>query len=300
MLSFQPIQIEDKKRLEPYLRFRNFHMCEHSFVDLFIWRDTYDTRWCVEDDLLYLAQFNAGEPGRPIYFPPLGMGDIRTGVERVRQDAEKRGAPLVFGAVPEEVKVQWETLFPGRFSYEERRNGADYVYLAERLITLQGKKLHAKRNFINRFKAAYPGRWRYEAMRPDQVEEVMAYHQHWCALNHAENDPSFRQETRAIVHALLNFEALGLSGGILWLDERIIAFTLGAQSAEDMFVIQIEKADHTVPGAYPMINQQFAAHVCTGVQYINREDDLGLEGLRKAKLSYDPVFLTKKYRVVAV
>lgn len=300
MLSFQPIQIEDKMAMEPYLRFRNFHMCEHSFVDLFIWRDTYDTRWCIEDDLLYIAQFNAYQPNEPIYFPPLGMGDIRAGMRRVMREAQMRGTPLVFGAVPEEVKIQWETLFPGQFCYQEVRNGADYVYLAEKLITLQGKKLHAKRNFINRFHTAYAGHWRYEPMRPDQVEDVMAYHQHWCALNHAENDPSFRQETQAIVNALLNFEELELSGGILWLDEKIIAFTLGAQSADDMFVIQIEKADHTVPGAYPMINQQFASHACTGVRYINREDDLGLEGLRKAKLSYDPVFLTKKYRVVPV
>ncbi len=95
-----------------------------------------------------------------------------------------------------------------------------------------------------------------------------------------------------------NFTPLGLRGGILRLDGKIIAFTLGKQSTPDMFVMQIEKADHTIPGAYQMINQQFALHNCKGVTYINREEDLGIDGLRQAKRSYQPVMLAKKYTAV--
>ena len=166
--------------------------------------------------------------------------------------------------------------------------------LAEKLATLSGKKLQSKRNLVNRFKAAYEGRWTYENMTKDNIKDAFAFHVHWCNLNGCALERDFQGETCAIVQALHNFDYLNLRGGLLRLDGEVIAFTFGCKATDDMYVVQIEKADSNIPGAYQMINQQFVQHECTGYQYVNREDDAGSEGLRKAKLSYRPAFLVEK------
>ena len=172
------------------------------------------------------------------------------------------------------------------------------IYLAEKLRTLSGKKLQSKRNLVNRFKTAYEGRWSYEDMTPENVKDAFGYHIRWCNQNGCAQNRDFQGETCAIVQALHNFSALALKGGLLRLDGEVIAFTFGCRATPDMYVVQIEKADHTIPGAYQMINQQFVLRNCDDVEYVNREEDLGIEGLRKAKKSYYPVMRGVKYTAV--
>ena len=149
-----------------------------------------------------------------------------------------------------------------------------------------------------RFKTAYENRWSYEDMTKDNIKDAFAFHVHWCNLNGCAHERDFEGETCAIVQALHNFDYLNLRGGLLRLDGEVIAFTFGCKATPDMYVVQIEKADHTIQGAYQMINQQFVQRNCTDVMYVNREEDLGLEGLRKAKKSYYPVMRGVKYMAV--
>ena len=201
-------------------------------------------------------------------------------------------------SVAEDMIERMEACCPGQFDYSYNEGSADYVYLSEKLQTLSGKKLQTKRNLVNRFLAAYEGRWSYEDITPDNVREALKFHFKWCELNGCMRDKAFFGETCAIGIAFNNWSALDLRGGILRLDGEIIAFTFGCQATDDMYVVQIEKADHNIAGAYQMINQQFVKRNCTNVMYVNREEDLGIEGLRKAKHSYYPVFLSKKYVAV--
>ena len=132
-------------------------------------------------------------------------------------------------------------------------------------------------------------------MTRENIKDAFAFHIHWCNLNGCARERDFEGETCAIVQALHNFDYLNLRGGLLRLDGEVIAFTFGCKATPDMFVVQIEKADHTIQGAYQMINQQFVEHEIAGkYEYTNREDDVGEEGLRKAKLSYKPVFMVEK------
>ena len=184
---------------------------------------------------------------------------------------------------------------PNRFVFEENRDGADYVYYSKDLITLAGKKLHSKRNFINRFQKEYGDRYQFREIDDSKYQQVLAYHNEWCKQNDCKEDESLRGEICGQLAGLKNRQALGLKTGVLYLDGKVIAYSFGTQLSEDTFVVHIEKADHTIDGAYPMINKCFAEHHCQNVEFINREEDMGLEGLRKAKLSYHPAFILMKY-----
>ncbi len=276
----------------------NYHMCERCFVDLFMWRGHYNTKICFMDGFL-LVKMTPPNGGDDCYLPPIGEGNLAAVLDALKADAEERGIPFKLVAVAEPMLTRIETAKPGEFVFShDNEDGDDYIYLAEKLRTLSGKKLQSKRNLVNRFKAAYENRWSYEDMNLENTREAFDFHLKWCEQNGCSNNRDFEGETCAIVQALNNFQALELRGGILRIDGEVIAFTLGCRATDDMYIVQIEKADHSIPGAYQMINQQFVLRNCDDVMYVNREEDLGLEGLRKAKRSYYPVMRGVKYTVV--
>jgi len=236
------------------------------------------------------------EDKKEMYLAPIGTGDLKKATETILEDAKQRNIPFIMISIPEEIKNNLELIMPNKFHFEENRDNADYIYSAEDLISLKGKKFHSKRNFINRFKQTYENRWSFEDITEENIQEVFNYQLKWYEENRKTGDNnSLFSETSAIAQALKNFKALELKGGILRLDKNIIAFTLASQSAPDMFTIQIEKAEHSINGAYQMINNEFAKRNFIGIKYVDREEDLGLEGLRKAKLSYNPIFMGTNY-----
>ncbi len=295
MLPFREITLEDKQAVEACGSHYNYHLCERCFVDLFMWRSHYGTRICFYDGFL-LVKMQPLDGGHECYLAPIGEGDLGAALDALEDDAKEHGNPLVIVSVAEPMIERIEAVRPGRFSFSHNsEDGDDYIYLADKLRTLSGKKLQSKRNLVNRFTAAYEGRWSYEDITTETTRDAFAFHLKWCEQNGCAHNRDFEGETCAIVQALDNFEALDLRGGLLRLDGGVIAFTLGCKATPDMYVVQIEKADHTIQGAYQMINQQFVLRNCGAVQYVNREEDLGLEGLRKAKRSYYPVMRGVKY-----
>ena len=235
----------------------------------------------------------AGDGNIEYFMPPISIGDkgdFKGAVEKLIVHAESKGDKCVIINLDEELREKLETAFPNRFKYDEMRDNGDYIYDAQSLITLKGKKLHGKRNHINKFLKEYDGRWEYEELTENNIHDFFDYQIGW-----SENDNQFFGELCASSTALRNFKYLGIKGGLIRLDGKIIAITLGSQPFDDMYIIHIEKADYDVPGSYQMINQQFAMRNCQNVKYIDREEDLGIEGLRKSKLSYYPEFITKIY-----
>lgn len=297
MLPFRKITLEDKAEVERHTAMIPTHLCEHCFVDLYIWKDHYNTEICFHNGFL-LVRCTSFPDGIPMYLAPVGEGDFAAEVAQLQQDAAERGVDFLMTSVSEEMLPSYQNVFADTFDFVTSEDAADYIYLSEKLQTLSGKKLQSKRNLVNRFQAAYEGRWEYIPITPDNTEQAYAFHLKWCEQNGCMRNQSFMGETCAIKLALDSFSALDLRGGMLLLDGETIAFTLGCRAREDLFIVQIEKADHEIAGAYQMINQQFVLANCTGVQYVNREEDLGLEGLRKAKRSYYPVFYGQKYTAI--
>ena len=218
----------------------------------------------------------------------------------MKEDAAKDGKPLEIIGVTTENQQELDTLFPGKFIYEPMRNGFDYIYTVESLSSLSGKKLHAKRNHINHFISEYQD-WTFEPITPDNLAECYEMNTEWTRENTTSEDTGLMQENAAIKRCFEHYSELELEGGLLRLDGKIIAYTIGEVIASDTFNTHIEKAFADIQGAYPLINREFASYIKENhpeIVYINREEDMGSEGLRHAKLSYHPAILLEKHRAI--
>lgn len=282
---------EDRKSMEECLSKNNYRVCESAYVTYFLWQEKYNFEVCFRDGFMFVKYNEGGDRG---FLYPFGEGDFAAAINTLKEYCRLTGEELKFGYIIEEIVEKLEEHFPNEFVFTEDRDSSEYLYLAESIITLSGKKLHGKRNFLNRFKRQYEDRWLFEPITSANKEEIFRYEARWQRDNRTK-EGDLDSEKLVIEKLLKNMEDLGSVGGILRLDGEIIGFSLGTKISHDTFDVQIEKADWEIPGAYQMLNNEFAKMFCTDVTYINREEDMGLEGLRKAKLSYYPHKLLMKY-----
>lgn len=289
-IQFRRPVLEDKEVIQSYFRKFPSRSCEKTFANFYLWSRHYKTTFAIVEDTLV---FKWEDEGIKFSFPVGCPENVQRALDVLKAYAEEHGEPFILYHVTPDLFEQLENWYPGRFEIEYERDVADYVYEAEKLATLAGKKLHAKRNHINKFKATYEN-WSYETMTKDNVEECFQMALKWREQNGCEDDEGKKAEICVTLNYLRLLEELEQVGGILRVNGEIVAFTIGEPICEDTFVVHIEKAYADIQGAYPMINQQFVEHECMNYQYINREDDTGSEGLRKAKLSYRPAFLVEK------
>lgn len=288
-IEFKRPVIEDKAMVTGYIKQKNSRSCEDTFGNLLLWARFYDIRIAEVEGMLVSATF-----GKKISFHyPYGMGDVKRCIMTLMQYAEEQGQEFVMHCVTPEEYQELEQIFPGQFEIEYHRDIADYVYEAEKLRTLSGKKYHGKKNHCNKFKKIYEN-WEYVSMTKEHTEEAFQLLLEWKNLNECMEDHDKNAESCVASNYLRLFEELDVCGGLLRVDGRAVAFCIGELAAEDTMVVHIEKALTEYEGAYTMINQQFVEHECSQVTYVNREEDTGDEGLRKAKMSYRPVFMVEK------
>lgn len=288
-IQWKQITIEDRTIINEYYRKAQLRGCEFTFANNLLWSPHYKTRYAVVEHMLV---FISSEENMSVTFP-LGEGREKEALEVLISYFSKKKTPFKMHGVTPEQFQKLEILYPGKFQIEYNRDLADYIYESEKLITLSGKKLHSKRNHLNRFMEEHQN-WQYETITAVNKPECMEMAKQWRKLNGCEDDPEKEAEFCVTLKALEKMEELELKGGLIRLDGEVIAFSLGEQVCHDTFVVHIEKAYAHIQGAYPIINQQFAAHEAVSYQYVNREEDMGVEGLRKAKLSYRPAFLQEK------
>ena len=297
-VQFKRAQLEDKEIITRYFTNHTSRSCERTFANVFLWSGKYPVTWAiVEQTLVFKSE---DEEHLAFAFPAGEPENVKKALEVLMQYSAQRNVPFQMYNVTPEYYAQLEEWYPGRFQIEYVRDDADYVYESEKLATLSGKKLHGKRNHINKFKATYEGRWSYEKMTRDNVEDCFQMALKWREENGCEEDSEKRSEMCVTLNSLRLLEELELTGGVLRIDDEVVAFTIGEPICKDTFVVHIEKAFADVQGAYPMINQQFVEHECMNYRYINREEDTGSEGLRKAKLSYRPAFMVEKGYVTEI
>ncbi len=288
-LLFKPITIDDKGWMTELLRKGPRGALEYNFTSNFIWREIYQLRAAqFEDQLLIMSN-----PENPSFIFPSGAADPAAAVRALAAFAREMDKPLIFNTVLNRDKERLEALFPGKFRFIPDRDDYDYVYTADSLITLRGKKLSGKRNHINRFLSTERD-WAYEPLTQANLPEARQMNQEWCRQAGCRDNAGLFDESCAVEQAFKYYDQLGLSGGLLRAGGKAVAFTMGEPLNEDTYLVHIEKAFNDIPGAYQMINQQFAQAAFEGFSFVNREDDAGDEGLRKAKLSYEPAFLVEK------
>jgi len=292
MLSFRPITLHDREEINPILRAYDSKSCDYSFANNFVWAGNYQTQFAVSDG--FYCMRSGKTPN--LYSNPVGSGDYGTIIKKLAEDAGKRrGNFTIRGLLKQDVEAI-NTLFPGRFTIIENRNEFDYIYSVEALTNLTGKKYAGKRNHIARF-LDNPD-WAYEPITEKNMPECMEMNEEWCRRNGCTQSRDLRQESCAVFRFMHYFKRLELSGGLLRRNGKVVAFTIGEPISHDTYNIHVEKAFSDIQGAYPMINRQFLIHNCEGYRYVNREEDTGDEGLRRAKLSYHPEILLEKYTAV--
>lgn len=296
MDTFKRPELSDRQWVVDLLAREGSRACEHNFASIYLWSTAYPQKIARVGDRLLVEMM--GGPGLSHLFP-MGTGPLAPAVEAARRDAAAHGAPLTLICLTAEQREQLEREFPGRFDFEEDRDGYDYLYTVDKLADLGGKKLHAKRNHISRFCDQFPD-WMFEPIGPDNLADCLDMEAEWYAgqVEAGRADANLGHERDAVNTALAHMDELGVTGGLIRAEGRVLAFSLGSLTTADCYNIHFEKAFGEIQGAYAVINREMARWVRSswpGVAYLNREDDMGLEGLRKAKLSYYPDILLEKY-----
>jgi hypothetical protein len=225
--------------------------------------------------------------------PPFGGEDAALpGILKKLRDCF---GPFKMWGIYREIVEKLENILPGRFSFKLDRNNSDYIYLAEDLASLAGRKYHQKKNHANSFRKACPD-YRHLPLDKNVTAECLAFAKKWNEeKTDAGNGDSLRCEMCAITEALTNFEALGIQGGVIVIDGEVQAMTFGEMINADTAVIHVEKANSAFRGLYAVINQEFCQMAWPEAKYVNREEDMGIEGLRRAKLSYHPRYILDKF-----
>ncbi len=297
MVSFESPQFEDRQWVQPLLEAEGSLGCEYNFSNIYLWSRAYPQKIARAGDRLLVRI--EGALGLS-YLYPAGRGPLPAAVDLLEADAAAQGRPLVLVCVTGEQKAALEEACPGRFTFEEDRDGFDYIYDVNRLADLPGKKLHAKRNHIRRFDEQFPD-WLLEDITPANVPECVELERQWAAIRQeqaGEDAGAVSEETVAVIEALYHMDKLGLEGALIRADGDPVAFSLGGFLTPECFDVNFEKSFGDIQGAYPAINRELARLIRgrhPQVKWFNREDDMGLEGLRRAKLSYYPDLLLPKY-----
>lgn len=287
---FKRPELEDQELISSYFSKSPSRSCERTFVNVYLWSRHYKVKYAVIEDALV---FRSEDEGTAFSYPAGELEHVKKALEFLMEYCREKGWPFILYNVTPEMFAQLEAWYSGRFTVDYNRDYADYVYETEKLATLAGKKLHGKRNHINKFKTLYPD-WSYEPLSDENVEACFQMALKWRNQNGCDDDIEKNVEMCVTLNSLRLYKELGLKGGVLKTGGQIVAFTVGEPLCKDTFVVHIEKAFPDVDGAYPMINQQFVQHECMDYKYVNREEDTGAEGLRRAKLSYRPAFLEEK------
>ena len=301
MIGFHTPALADKPWVDELLGRCNYRGCDYNFTNIYVWQKAYGLELGRYQDFLMVHL--CGRLGC-CYMYPAGSGDIAGAVEALAEDAARRGQPLRLVCVTRRQMAELEEFFPGRFEYIPDRDGYDYLYEIDRLADLAGKKLHAKRNHINRFIENNPT-WVYEEITPASLPECLEMDKQWYLRSlQREGEAEERDlgdEGIALRTAMEHYEELGLEGGLIRVYGEVVAFTMGDRLGHDSFDVHFEKAYSELQGAYAIINREFARWVRARhpeVKYLNREDDMGVEGLRKAKESYYPDLMVEKYAAI--
>lgn len=293
MLEFRDISISDKNKIDNALRKSNFMGCEYSFANNMAWKRLSNSKITFYKDFYIICAFNTDD-GIPSFSFPAGEGNYNELFDELKRFSGSMGKPLKFWGVTDNILEMLKELFPNQFISQYDRDSSDYIYRSTDLIELAGKKYHGKRNHLARFKEL---NYTFSPITEKDFDDCITFSAVTYNNKNGEKIYSSIAEQYAINTYFTYFDELGLKGGIIRIDGKTAAFTIGEGLNSDTFCIHIEKGDTSYNGIYAGINNCFAKESAANFKYINREEDLGIEGLRKSKLSYHPAFILNKHTV---
>ncbi len=287
----RPLEREDKALFDGLFKKYPPVVSEFTFTNLFAWRHAY--RFCVAECEGFVLVM-AFKDDSCLAFDPIGpegkKGDIVTKVFSSRPN----DLPFKFARLPLKTSASFKDA--GGFTVKEDRDNFDYVYLTRDLIDLKGKGFDGKRNFIKRFKEEHA--YKYVPLTDDNVKECLSFQEEWCLAKDCQHVEGLIKEKEAMQEMLTNFQYLGMAGGMIEVRGKVEAVTLGEPLNPETFVVHIEKANGALIGIYQAVSQEFCAREAAAYRYVNREQDLGVLGLRKSKESYHPHHMVEKFVLI--
>ncbi len=292
MIDFKVIEKAQINEFKKYYDYSSLLGCDSNMLNAYLWRNDFNIKFAVMDDTL-LKAYERSDGSIWGYCMPTGK-NVRKAVEAVISDAEERGIRAQFVILTNEQRAELESIYPSKFDYVRSPENQDYIYYSEELATLAGKKFHAKRNHISKFYKTYPDS-HFETLDSSNADDAMSVVYSWCKENGI--NPAMHSEIAVIKEAFELREEYNMQGAVLYVEQKPIAMTLGSEISKQVYDINFEKALREYDGAYAVINNGFAKTL-TSYKYINREEDMGLEGLRKSKLSYKPCIVLDRFNAI--
>ena len=297
MLKFEPLTIDIADKLLQFVKPEKTRSCDYTPGNLIMWARFMDYRYAIEEETLFISCKSQNDMKSEAFLPPIGKMELKEAVAILKEYCENTGKELRLTAVPQEFVEELQSILP-HFECEELENWSDYVYDIQKLATLQGKALNKKRNRYNKFITEQPA-YTYNRCTADDITDVVKFlaSNRECQHNREDNMRCYEHwQCMATVRNLLKYEQ---PAGVLRIDGRITAFTLGEVFNDTLFV-HIEKADHNIAGASEAINRLFVNDILAEhpeLVYANREEDLGDPGLRQVKRAYNPIMMIQRYEM---
>ncbi|EYE88864.1 hypothetical protein Q428_05675 [Fervidicella metallireducens AeB] len=293
--------LENKDLFNEYINAYRYDISDINFTNLFIWRKLYDFKYEVINDFLCISGNYYNEPF--VFFPltkhNYDLGQLEKTIRELENKFLNKGYRFKIKFVPENLKNLLEKININKYRFVEDTDNNDYIYLSEDLINLKGRKYHTKKNHLNHFLRSY--NFEYKSLNKDLIEDCYSLVKKLKGEFVSPNESMLIENEEIAIHeALNNFDKLDFKGAAILIDNKLEAFTLGEKLNEDTMVIHIEKGNYKYRGIYQAINQMFCESEAKGYKYINREEDMGFDYLRKAKESYYPVKLLTKYDVISI
>lgn len=291
-MSFEikPVTLEDKPLFDSYFKKHNGMNSEYTFTNMFMWRKSYNIRYAIIGGMLCIFSQH-GDSAETVNFP-LGDGDIKAVITELLDYFKQKGTTPLIRLHKQEDIDSLKQAFKDTVILTEDRASFDYVYKISDLTKLPGSRYHSKRNHINRFLSSYP--YEYHKLDESFAPACLDMFGKWCS---SKEDPNLLEQRDAVSELLENLSALGVVGGGITVEDQLVAFSFGEVLSQNssMVVIHLEHADTNFHGSFPLINREFLTNEWSEFEYVNREEDMGLPGLRRAKKSYHPALMVKKY-----
>lgn len=283
--DFEPLDSTHKPLFDAAFLAHPPVISEFTFTNLYTWRDAYKFKIAgFAGAVIIVSETKAGRQ----FFLPAGSGAPRQIIEKVLDDA-----PAVFARIPENIARACAQRKGIRIEHDPAND--DYLYRTDELVNLAGRKYDGKRNFIRRFRAQRA--YEYVDLHASHIPQCLAFKEKWCLLRDCDGVESLRNEKKAVREMILNCEEFGLIGGAVRVSGEIVAMAIGERLNPDTLVIHVLKAHADMPGLYQTMLNEFLSRRGGPFAWVNMEQDLGVEGLRKAKLSYHPAHMVRKFIV---
>lgn len=279
-ILFKELTLKDRDTYLSYYNHKDYPHSQHCFTTMYIWRNLLKTRYTIVDN--NFCTTGTMSNGNQFFSFPVGSSDPNASIEKLFSKISF-STPIM--CVTADMCARLNN--KNAFEIKDARYNYDYVYETEKLVSLSGKKLHSKKNHLNKFLSSYPD-FRFDMINKKNLHDCLYLTDMWFNRKYTQKSTLANAEYQSITDLLSNIDVLECKGLILYVDSKPVAYSIGEYLSKDTALIHIEKADTDFFGSYAMINNLMAKHVFCDTLYINREEDMGLESLRKAKLSYRP------------